>query len=138
MINRPIYNSDLATLQFAIDADAFHPKGTWTADHFKGFSEVFEDSHGPVVFVVYNPEGVRLRISTMWVTPAETHRNGRAIVFLVKSAAERARGSGFSELIFTTSYDRLAAFCMRVLGFVSIGDNEYILSTKVGEHVRSQ
>ena len=138
VINRPIYNSDIPVLRAAIDADIFHPKGTWTVDHFKGFSEVFEDSHGPVVFVLYGVESPRLRISTMWVTPEETHRNGRAIIFLVKTAAERARDVGFEELIFTTAHERLASFCKRALGFVSIGNNEYVLSTKVGDRVRTK
>jgi len=128
MKNRPIYNSDLPALQAAIDADKFHPQGTWSVEDFKGFSEVFEDSHGPVVFVVYNTEeGGRLRISTMWVAPDETHRNGRSIIFLVRLAADRAKAAGFKELIFTTTHDKLANFCMRALGFVSIGGNEYVL-----------
>jgi len=127
--NRPIYNNDILTLQAAIDADTFHPKGTWTVEHFRGFSEVFEDSHGPVVFVLYGPEpNGRLRISTAWCTPEDNHRNGRAIIFLVNSAAERARAAGFKELIFTTTHDRLAAFCKKALGFVDIGGDEYTLA----------
>ena len=130
MKNRPIYNDDLPTLQPAIDADKFHLPGVWKVNDFRGHSEVFEDSDGPVVFVVYTPEGKRLRISTMWVTPEAVHRNGRAIVFLVHSAARRASAVGFEELIFTTTHDRLANFCMRVLNFVSIGDHEYVLPLK--------
>lgn len=138
MKNRPIYNSDIPTLQAAIDADKFHP-GKWKVDDFKGFSEVIEDSHGAVVFVVYQPEGDRLRISTMWVTPDQEHRNGRSIIFLVRSAASRAAEAGFKELIFTTTYEKLATFCMRALGFVSIGGDEYVLSiTKEGNDVRPQ
>ena len=130
MKNRPIYSSDLSILQAAIGADKFHP-GKWKVEDFKGFSEVFEDSHGPVVFVVYAPEALgRLRISTMWVTPDEVHRNGRTIIFLVKSAAERAAAAGFKELIFTTTHDKLANFCMRALNFVSIGGDEYVLPVK--------
>lgn len=127
MKNRPIYNSDLPALEAAIAADKFHLPGTWKVNDFAGFSEVFEDSHGPVVFVVYAKEGNRLRISTMWTAPDETHRNGRAIIFLVRSAAERAKSAGFKELIFTTTHDKLANFCRKVLGFTSIGGNEYIL-----------
>lgn len=132
MKSRPIYNDDLSTLQAAIDADKFHLPGTWKIEDFRGFSEVFEDSHGIVVFVLYGPEGSRLRISTMWVTPDESHRNGRAIIFLVRSAAERARAAGFKELIFTTTHDRLRDFCCKALGFVAAGDNQYTLSLERG------
>jgi hypothetical protein len=128
MNNRPIYDTDLPALQAAIDADTFHPKGTWKVNDFMGFSETFEDSHGPVVFVVYTPEPQsRLRISTMWCTPDEVHRNGRAIIFLVRSAAKRAADAGFNELIFSTTHDKLASFCERALGFVSVGNDEYVL-----------
>jgi hypothetical protein len=130
MKNRPILNEDIPLLQASIDADKFHLPGTWKVEDFKGFSEIFEDSRGPVVFVNYSPEEKRLRISTMWVTPDETHRNGRAIIFLVKSAAQRAAAAGFEELIFTTHYDKLANFCTRALGFVSVGEGEYVLPLK--------
>lgn len=136
MKNRPIYSTDLPTLQAAIDADKFHP-GKWKVDDFKGFSEVFEDSQGPAVFALYGPEDARLRISTMWVTPDENFRNARAIVFLVNSAAERARTAGFNELIFTTTHEPLARFCVRVMKFVSIGGDEYILPLKEGTDVRT-
>lgn len=133
MKNRPIYTSDLPTLKMAIENDKFHP-GQWKVEDFRGFSEVIEDQHGIVVFSLYGPEPLgRLRISTMWVTPDEVHRNGRAIVFLVRSAAERASAAGFKELIFTTTHPPLANFCMRVLKFASIGDDQYVLSiAKVG------
>jgi len=135
--NRPIYNTDIPILQKAIDDDTFHP-GRWKVEDFKGFSELFEDSHGPIVFVVYGKEGERLRISTMWTTPDDSHRNGRAIIFLVRSAASRAASSGFKELIFTTTHNKLANFCTKALGFEGIGDDEYVLSlTKVGNDVRS-
>ena len=129
MKSRPVFTSDIPALRAAIDADKFHPKGTWTVEHFRGLSEVFEDSRGPVVFVLYGPEfGGRLRISTMWCTPDESQRNGRAIIFLVRSAAERAHTTGFKELIFTTKHDKLRDFCIKALGFAGIGDDEYVLA----------
>lgn len=131
MKNRPIYVTDISALQKAIDDDKFHP-GQWKIEDFRGFSELFEDSHGTVVFVFYGAEGARLRISTMWVTPEEAHRNARAIIFLVNAAAKRAREAGFGELIFTTTHEPLAKFCMKVMKFVSIGEGEYVLPLKAG------
>lgn len=136
MKQRPIYTEDLPILQKAIDDDKFHP-GQWKLSDFEGFSEVFEDTYGPVVFVVYGLEdGGRLRISTMWVTPDEAYRNARAIVFLVNAAAQRARDAGFRELIFTTTHEPLARFCVRIMKFVSIGGDEFVLPLKEGTNVR--
>jgi hypothetical protein len=127
MNNRPIYTDDLPVLKAAIENDKFHP-GQWKVEDFRGTSEVFEDLRGIVVFVHYDPEPeARLRISTMWVTPDETHRNGRAIVFLVHNAAERAAVVGFKQLIFTTTHPPLANFCCKVLKFRAIENNEYVL-----------
>jgi hypothetical protein len=127
MNNRPIYTDDLPILRAAIENDKFHP-GQWKVEDFRGTSEVFEDSHGIVVFVRYETEPAgKLRISTMWVTPDEVHRNGRAIVFLVHRAAERAAAVGFKQLIFTTTHSPLAIFCTRVLKFRAIENNEYVL-----------
>jgi hypothetical protein len=127
MNNRPIYTTDLPMLKAVIEASKFHP-GEWKPEDFQGFSEIFEDSRGIVVFVHYNSEPQnKLRISTVWVTPDDKHRNARAIVFLVRSAAERAAPSGFKQLIFTTTHPPLANFCTKVLGFRSIENNEYVL-----------
>jgi len=128
---RPIYTTDISALQQAIDADIFHPKGTWQVEHFRGFAELFEDAHGTIVFTRYEPEAPqRLRIMTVWTAPNDKHRNARAIVFLVKAVASRAAGAGFKELIFMTKHPPLAHFCSKVLGFVGIGDDQYVLKLK--------
>jgi len=127
MNNRPIYIDDLPTLRAAIENDKLHP-GEWKVEDFCGTSELFEDPHGIVVFVHYGPEPeARLRISTMWVTPDDIHRNGRAIVFGIRAAAERAAAVGFKQLIFSTTHDRLSNFCTKVLKFRAIGNDEYVL-----------
>lgn len=128
MNNRPIYVKDVPTLQAAIDADKFHP-GEWKIEDFMGFSELFEDGKGPIVFVNYRPESPGLRIGTIWVSE-DTHRNARAVVSIVRKASERARDCGFEELRFSTSYDKLANFCTRVLKFKNTHDNEYALRIK--------
>jgi len=131
---RPIYTTDLSALKAAIDADIFHPKGTWEVEHFRGFVELFEDSHGIIVFTRYEPEAPqRLRIMTVWADPENKHRNARAIVFLVRAVASRAAGAGFKELIFMTKHPPLANFCNRVLGFTGISDDQYVLKLKEGD-----
>lgn len=128
MKSRPIYTTDLPALKSAIDADIFHPKGTWEVEHFRGFAELFEDNHGIVVFTRYEPEAPqRLRIMTVWTDPENKNRNAKAIIFLVRAVAERAETAGFKELIFFTKHPPLANFCHRALGFTSIGDDQYVL-----------
>jgi hypothetical protein len=63
---------------------------------------------------------------TVWTAPNDKHRNARAIVFLVKAVASRAAGAGFKELVFTTKHPPLANFCCKVLGFKSIGQDQYV------------
>jgi hypothetical protein len=131
---RPIYNTDIPALQAAIDADIFHPAGTWQVEHFRGFAELFEDKHGIVVFTRYEPEAQRLRIMTVWTTPENKLRNAKAIIFLVRAAGERATRAGFKELIFTTKHPPLAAFCSKALGFIGIGDDQYILKLEEAQN----
>jgi len=128
MKSRPIYNSDIPILQKAIDDDKFHP-GQWKVENFQGFSEVFvKNDDTPVVFVHYSPEeGMSLRIETMWVNP-EASENVRACISLCKTASMRAKESGFVNLCFTTSHDKLATFCSKILGFEHIGNGEYVLN----------
>ena len=129
MKNRPILNTDIPTLQAAIDADTFHP-GQWKVDDFKGFSEVIEADNKAVVFVVYTPEGTSLRISTMWVNSLDNYRNARACMYICKEVSRRARDAGFYELRFNTKHDKLSNFCKRILKFVPVGNDEYALSLK--------
>jgi len=127
MKSRDIYTSDLPVLRSAIDNDRFHP-GQWKVEDFAGFSELYEDDAGVVVFCLYGPEpDARLRVSTMFTNPDSTQRNARAIVFLVAEAAKRANAAGFKELIFTTTHDKLATFCCRVLKFKPIGNDQFVL-----------
>jgi hypothetical protein len=125
---RPIYTKDIPVLQKAIDDDKFHP-GEWKVEDFRGFSEVFTNNDDvPIVFTHYTPEeGMSLRIETMWVSP-DAPENARAIIFLVRSAAKRAQDSGFENLCFSTSHEKLANFCSKVFGFVHVGGGEYVLS----------
>lgn len=127
MKTRAILNDDLPALQAAIDADTFHPVGTWKVEHFSGFSEVIESNGVPAVFVHYVPEeGMSLRIETVWVD-SFAQGNARVIIYLVKNAAKRASEAGFVNLCFSTEHDKLAKFTTQVLGFKSIGGNEYVL-----------
>ena len=126
MNSRPLVAMDYAALQVAMDKDPFHP-GEWKVSHFEGqCAEVFEDLKGPVVYVLYTGHGeTGLRISTVWNDSLDVHRNARAIVFLVRQTADRARQIGIKELVFSTTHAKLATFCSKVLGFTSKGGDEY-------------
>ncbi len=120
---------DVDSLQKAIDADTFH-HGECKVAHFipsggpSLVSNVIEDQRGPIAFVRYTKT---LRISCVWNDGDDNSRNARAIIFGVKDAVEKARASGFSEIIITTAHPKLAMFFEKVLKMTK-SDGEYILA----------
>lgn len=136
MINiREFTAEDVPALQKAIDGDTFH-SGEWQVKHFYDSNPdpaeyqplttvtVIEDQHGPISFVRYTKT---LRISCVWNDGAETGRNARAIIFGINDAVKKARASGFSEIIITTTHPKLAEFFDKVLKMSKSGD-EYLLA----------
>ncbi len=111
---RPMAASDIPALQQAIDRDTFHP-GEWKVEHFTqptASVEVIEDSQGPIAFVRFTKS---LRISCVWNDETDNHRNGKAILRGILDAIQKARESGFTEIIITTESDKLATFFEKVL-----------------------
>ena len=122
---RKFNSQDIPALQKAIDADTFHP-GEWQVEHFTPptTTNVIEDSKGPVAFVRYTKT---LRISCVWSDGSDVSRNARAIILGIKDAAQKARASGFTEIIITTNHKKLAAFFEQVIKMTKSGD-EYVLA----------
>jgi len=126
---------DVAALQKAIDADKFHP-GEWKVTDFWNptpdpevynplvTSEVITDSTGPIAFVRFTKT---LRISCIWNDGEDIQRNAKAIIHGIRDAIAKARASGFSEIIITTTHQRLATFFDKVMNMTKSGD-EYILA----------
>lgn len=126
MIDIRKFNSrDIPALQKAIDADKFHP-GEWNVEHFTppATVNVIEDSKGPIAFVKYTKT---LRISCVWSDGDDVSRNARAIIQGIEDAVQKARASGFTEIIITTNHKKLATFFERVIKMTKSGD-EYILA----------
>lgn len=132
---RQFTKEDVFALQKAIDADTFHP-GEWTVEHFYNptpdpkkynppvMTTIIEDQHGPIAFVRYTKT---LRISCVWNDAADNSRNARAIIQGIKDAVEKARASGFSEIIITTDHPKLADFFERILKMTP-SSGEYLLA----------
>lgn len=126
---RELTIDDVVPLRGAISRDTFHP-GEWEVSHFFSqpgqpvSSHVIEDEKGPIAFVRFTKT---LRISCVWNDGEDFSRNARAIIFGIRKAVERARASGFTEIIITTSHPKLAEFLTRVIG-MSKSDGEYLMS----------
>ncbi len=127
---RDLTIGDLPALQAAIDADTFHP-GEWKVDHFLAaegkppcVANVIEDRDGPIAFVRYTKT---LRISCVWNDGAATAKNARAIIQGIQDAIQKARASGFTEIIITTKHPKLASFLIRIMGMTQ-SDGEYVLA----------
>lgn len=120
---RPFDKTDIPALQAAIDRDTFHP-GEWSVKHFyddpndpdalKIPKEVttMSDSKGPIAFVRYTKS---LRISCVWNDETDNHRNGRAVLNGLFDAVQKARASGFTEIIITTESEKLATFFEKIM-----------------------
>jgi hypothetical protein len=87
-------------------------------------TNVIEDSKGPIAFVRYTKT---LRISCVWSDGNDISRNARAIIQGINDAVQKARDSGFSEIIITTNHKKLAVFFEQVIKMTKSGD-EYILA----------
>lgn len=124
---RPFEESDVPALEQAISRDTFHPD-SWKTEHFTAekppkVCSVIADSKGPIAFVRYTKT---LRVSCVWNDAEDNHRNARAIIHGIRDAVEKARASGFTEIIVTTESDKLATFFERVLEMSKSG-SEYTL-----------
>lgn len=131
---RPFEKTDIPALQAAIDRDTFHP-GEWSVKHFyddpndpdalKIPKEVttMSDSKGPIAFVRYTKS---LRISCIWNDETDNHRNGRAIINGILDAVQKARDSGFTEIIIRSDSEKLSTFLTRVLRMDKQGNQHYL------------
>lgn len=125
IVIRKFTNEDVPALQKAIDADQFH-SGEWQVDHFTAptTTNIIEDQHGPIAFVRYTKT---LRISCVWNDAADNSRNARAIIQGLRDAVEKARVSGFTEIIITTDHPKLAEFFEKVMKMTR-SNGEYLLA----------
>ena len=125
VVIRNFTEADVPALRKAIDADTFHP-GEWQVEHFVPpvTTTVIEDSNGPIAFVRYTKT---LRISCVWNDGADISRNAKAIIQGLTDAVQKARASGYNEIIITTRHQRLADFFTRIMKMNRSGD-EYILA----------
>ena len=131
---RPFEPTDIPALQAAIDRDTFHP-GEWSVKHFyddpndpdalKIPKEVttMSDSQGPIAFVRYTKS---LRISCTWSDEKDVHRNAKSIIFGIRDAVDRARASGFTEIIIRSDSEKLSTFLTRVLRMDKQGNQHYL------------
>ena len=120
---RDLQDTDLPALQTAIDSATNH-RGEWTVKHFlppdpeaKEYqpaveSEVIENSKGPVSFVRYTKS---LRISCVWADESSMTNNAKAVILGIQNAVQKARASGFSEVIINTEHPKLADFLEKVM-----------------------
>ena len=116
---RPLDVQDLDELEKASKADLVHPD-LWTKEHFTApnvQTEVVEDKQGPRVYVLFTKT---LRISCVWHDYDSPSRNAKAILFGLQDAIEKAKKSGFTEIVVESGHWPLRLF-LRKIGFISKG-----------------
>lgn len=122
---RLMTDEDKPALRQAIDRDTFHP-GEWTVEHFTQSNvvvQVLADSTGPIAFVRYTKT---LRVSCVWNDGDDNHRNAKAIVFGIRDAVEKARASGYTEIVIQADSDKLGTFLVRVVGMTRSGNQCFL------------
>jgi hypothetical protein len=132
---RKFTEADVLALQNAVDRDTHNP--AWKVKDFYNPSpdpeegyvapvqcSIISDDERPIAFVRYTKT---LRISCIWNDESDTRQNARAIIFGINDAVQKARTSGFSEIIITTSNPQLANFFTKMLKMTKSGD-EYVLA----------
>jgi hypothetical protein len=126
---RALTEQDIPALQAAITRDTFH-QGEWEVNDFihtptsPKVSTVIEDAQGPIAFVCFTKT---LRITCVWNDEVENHRNAKAIIFGIRDAVQLARANGFTEIIITTTHDKLATFFTQVMKMKQSG-SEFLLA----------
>jgi hypothetical protein len=83
-----------------------------------GITNVYSDEKGPVLFVRASKT---LRLFVQFSEDKE--RNGKALIETLPLMVEKAKASGYTELIFSTTNPALSRFCCKHLGFTQ-SDNE--------------
>jgi hypothetical protein len=127
---RELQDADRPALQTAIDTAASH-RGEWTVEHFISDperpavqAEVIENKNGPIAFVRFTKT---LRISCVWANESSMTNNAKAVIRGIQDAVQKARASGFSEIVINTEHPKLAEFLERVIGMTR-RDSDFLLA----------
>ena len=122
MTSRPLESRDFPMLQQALDRDKFphSDAGYYTLNG--SYSEVYEDSSGPVGVLRYSKA---LRLVAVFNDNDKSLQNAKTVIKMVTDAVNRAKSNGFTEVIFNTQSETLANFCTQKLGFFE-SKGEYV------------
>lgn len=112
--NRPLELLDIPMLQRALDQDPYEHGETSDYTRDGTYSVVYEDDDGPIGVLRYTKT---LRLFCTWCKNDDSRKNAAVTIQAIKDSVEKARSSGFTEIVFNTESPKLAKFCQEVLGF---------------------
>ena len=112
--SRPLESLDQDMLKRALDQDTYEHAGVGDYSCPNVYSEVYEDEVGPIGILRYSKT---LRLMTVWCDNKDRERNAASVIKAIGDAVEKAKASGFTEIVFNTESPTLAKFCMTQLGF---------------------
>jgi|ERR1017187_5012636 hypothetical protein len=116
--NRPLEAADLDMLYRALGQDEYGHAAVANYTQDGAYSEVYEDEKGPIAVLRYTKT---LRLVGVWCDNKDFRRNALATMKALEDATNKAKASGFTDIIFTTESPTLARFCKR-LGFQESGE----------------
>jgi len=117
---RPIEASDEELLTASLAKDEYH-KGTDPLFFVANDTvcSVYSDDTGPILFA---RSAKALRVDIQFVDNNDRKRNFHAMLGGFAELVNRAKQSGFTEVIFNTDNPALKAFCVKAFGFSESGN----------------
>jgi len=117
---RTIEAGDEALLTISLARDAYHKE---TGPEFFVAPEtqctVYSDEAGPILFA---RDSKAIRIDIQFVDNGDRRRNFHAMLGGFSGLVNKAKESGFTEIIFNTKNESLKNFCVKTFGFVESGN----------------
>ena len=112
--SRPLEAKDFDMLSKALEQDEY--EHDYALDYVRDNTqaEVYEDEQGPIGVLRYSKT---LRLTTVWCDNSDRVRNGASVIQAIADAVDKAKASGFTDIIFNTQSPTLAKFCIDKLGF---------------------
>lgn len=116
--SRPLQDGDYELLKDSLERDEFHQDTTPAFFRAPGtVCDVYSDELGPVLFV---RNAKSLRVDIQFVDNEDRARNAKVLLNQFEIFTERARASGYTELVFCTNSPMLKEFCKKQFGYKEI------------------
>jgi hypothetical protein len=126
--DRLLEETDEQWLADSLAKDVHHQGTTVAFFQQEGtMSRVFSDEQGPICVARCSKS---LRIDIQFLDNEDRKRNAKVLAAGIEGVTAAAKAAGYSELVFTTSNPKLAAFCEHAFGYEVVPD-KFVLRKQI-------